>query len=238
MENQQTPRSPEIVKPNYLIVAGAFLALFLIVGFLAQSIFSSSEETLLPGPWPHKPSLYPAVSQQMLTFADIEALSANELRMLRNEVFARRGWVFDDPGLRAHFESQPWYQPRHNNEAVAQSLSPVEQANTQFLRAVENGFAGFTIQEMFDALASRGGDLSLLHHSTARVNTPGDGFLALRDAPTVKSEMLIQIPHGAPVLVLDFSGEWDQIYGKQGQWYLVEYQEFVGWAWGWLLIKM
>lgn len=40
-----------------------------------------------------------------------KSFTAAELRLKRNEVFARRGRVFKSDDLRAHFGKQPWYKP-------------------------------------------------------------------------------------------------------------------------------
>jgi len=50
-----------------------------------------------------------SISEQML-----HGLSLNELRLLRNEVYARHGRQFQAPWLSQYFFSQPWYQPNEN----------------------------------------------------------------------------------------------------------------------------
>jgi hypothetical protein len=42
---------------------------------------------------------------------DLKSLSNVELFYLKNEIFARNGFLFMDPTLRAHFKKFPWYQP-------------------------------------------------------------------------------------------------------------------------------
>ncbi|MDR2183089.1 MAG: YARHG domain-containing protein [Clostridiales bacterium] len=44
-----------------------------------------------------------------LTDADVMWLSAAELRLARNEIFARRGRLFDSADLQNHFNAQSWY---------------------------------------------------------------------------------------------------------------------------------
>ncbi len=44
----------------------------------------------------------------------LAALSPEELRILRNTIFARHGRTFQDPALQAHFEKQWWYAPNPN----------------------------------------------------------------------------------------------------------------------------
>ncbi|HWN09592.1 MAG TPA: YARHG domain-containing protein [Pyrinomonadaceae bacterium] len=49
------------------------------------------------------------ISERML-----HGLSLNELRLLRNEIYARHGRQFQAPWLSQYFYSQPWYQPVEN----------------------------------------------------------------------------------------------------------------------------
>jgi hypothetical protein len=76
------------------------------------------------------PQSLPMSGSRLLTEADIEGLSRNELRIARNEIFARHGRIFRDPELRAHFERFSWYNPQADEVA----LSPIEEANVRFLQ--------------------------------------------------------------------------------------------------------
>jgi TIR domain/YARHG domain len=88
--------------------------------------------TPLPGFVPGSvPGRYPQASQRQLTDAD---LSADELRLMRNEIFARKGYIFNDAGLRAYFSAQPWYRPVSRDDV---RLSAVEQFNVAKIRAFE-----------------------------------------------------------------------------------------------------
>ncbi len=46
--------------------------------------------------------------------AVIAALSQEELRLARNEIYARHGRMFDDPELVAYFTSKSWYEPLYD----------------------------------------------------------------------------------------------------------------------------
>lgn len=41
----------------------------------------------------------------------MEQLSLTELRLARNETYARHGYIFKDPALKAYFEAKAWYTP-------------------------------------------------------------------------------------------------------------------------------
>ncbi len=53
--------------------------------------------------------ILPASDRRLLTEADLGALSKDELRLARNEMYARCGRIFADEELRSYFESKDWY---------------------------------------------------------------------------------------------------------------------------------
>lgn len=63
---------------------------------------------------------------------------------------------------------------------------------------------------------------------TARANSPGDGFLALRTEPSSETgDRILKIPHGATLTVL---GCLPKAPGKNGRWCKVDYNGNQGWA--------
>src|SRR5215216_51704 len=71
-----------------------------------------------------------AISEQML-----QGLSLHELRLLRNEIYARHGKVFKEPWLQKYFSSFDWYKVDPNfSDAL---LSEVEKKNIATIAAYE-----------------------------------------------------------------------------------------------------
>ncbi len=70
-----------------------------------------------------------------LTEDKLAGLSILELRILREEFYARRGKKFDAPGIRDYFNWRDWYKPARNQKAVR--LTAVEQKNVDLLAAYE-----------------------------------------------------------------------------------------------------
>jgi len=65
---------------------------------------------------------------------------------------------------------------------------------------------------------------------TARVNSPGDGFLALRSFPSSESgERIAQIPHGAAVTINGCLPR-TRIGNKTGRWCRASYGNYNGWV--------
>ena len=62
------------------------------------------------------------ITEQMLANVSIA-----DLRLLRNEVYARHGRPFQTPWLAEYFKQQPWYTPRRDYSDA--ELSAVERAN-------------------------------------------------------------------------------------------------------------
>jgi len=87
-----------------------------------------------------------ALSQRVLTKADLRGMFVEDLRKLANEIPARHGKVFKDKWLASYFSSMPWYKP---NKAYSDKLlTSVERKNQAFLmKAKDAGFKQFDIAE-------------------------------------------------------------------------------------------
>lgn len=72
-------------------------------------------------------------SSRRLTPADLSGLSAGTLRIARNEIYARRGYRFEDNALRSYFSRFSWYSPRSSSV----TLNAVEEDNVALIRAAE-----------------------------------------------------------------------------------------------------
>lgn len=70
------------------------------------------------------------ISEQML-----QGLSLHELRLLRNEVYARHGRMFRAEWLQMYYYNQPWYQP--NEEFKDETLSGTDKLNVETIVRLE-----------------------------------------------------------------------------------------------------
>ncbi len=75
----------------------------------------------------------PDSSDRQLSADELGNYSALELRIARNEIFARHGLRFSDASLRAHFSQFSWY--RATSDTV--DLSAIEKANVALLKTAE-----------------------------------------------------------------------------------------------------
>ncbi|WP_338751812.1 YARHG domain-containing protein [Bacillus sp. FJAT-52991] len=69
-----------------------------------------------------------------LTYSDIAGLTKSELRLARNEIFARHGYIFNSKDLQNYFERQSWYSPNPNFNG---NLSSLEKQNIEFIKSYE-----------------------------------------------------------------------------------------------------
>jgi uncharacterized membrane protein YvbJ len=80
--------------------------------------------------------LYPQASERLLTANELANMSQASLRIMRNEIYARHGFVFKKEDMRQYFSQQTWYKPLFNN--VDNMLSDVEKKNIVLIRRYEN----------------------------------------------------------------------------------------------------
>lgn len=150
---------------NRLLVLGLLCVvglIFLTVPALAQNLDDGwVDEEVAPPPPPDKTpppvpppppgpqgawdGRWPWTSERMIRPGDLMPLSLWDLELMRNEIYARHGWIFNRSDLRNYFESQPWYRPRGDlsnreqaNRRVEVELSPIERRNIRIIVSREN----------------------------------------------------------------------------------------------------
>lgn len=82
---------------------------------------------------------WPETSERRLSQDDLSSRSAFELTLMRNEVFARKGYEFHDPIMREYFSGRSWYQV--NPHFSPKSLSPIERQNVELIQTYQNNSA-------------------------------------------------------------------------------------------------
>ena len=136
--------------------------IFLTAPTLAQNLDDgwADEEVAPPGPPEITPApvpppapapqaawggRWPWTSSRLIRPGELGPLSLGELELMRNEIYARHGWIFNRPDLRNYFESQPWYRPKgdlsnaqQSNRWVEAELTPLERRNLRIIVSREN----------------------------------------------------------------------------------------------------
>ena len=82
--------------------------------------------------------LLPDSAKRKLKKSDLVGLSKKELRIARNEIYARHGSRFNDKDLQEYFESQAWYEGTVPADEFSEDvLSSIEKKNALFIKHFE-----------------------------------------------------------------------------------------------------
>jgi hypothetical protein len=79
--------------------------------------------------------LHNSISSKPVTRALLNGLFVEDVRKMRDEIYARHGKVFKDPWTQKYFASFDWYKANPNYTDA--SLSPVEKGNLVVIAAYE-----------------------------------------------------------------------------------------------------
>lgn len=77
-------------------------------------------------------------STRYLTEADLNDYSKTQLALIRNEIFARNGYIFDTDKYSNYFYGKSWYKPNPEFGGNEKELNDVEKANIALIKKVEN----------------------------------------------------------------------------------------------------
>lgn len=91
---------------------------------------------------------YQYILNEELKAEDLEYLPPSMLRMMRNEIFARYGYVFNSPDLLEHFSACNWYVPLFEN--VDHLLTDRDKHNLAVILAAEKENQEISRKELFD----------------------------------------------------------------------------------------
>ena len=79
--------------------------------------------------------VYPEASQRLLTAGELNGMTRYQLKIMRNEIFARHGYIFQTDDMRSYFLNKSWYKPLYTN--VDNMLSSTEKKNIEFIKRYE-----------------------------------------------------------------------------------------------------
>ncbi len=82
-----------------------------------------------------KAGLYPQSSTRLLKTKDVENIRPEDLRIMRNEIYARHGYSFRMKDMRSYFDQQDWYMPISTD--VVAKLTEIEQKNQALIKRYE-----------------------------------------------------------------------------------------------------
>ncbi|WP_066309651.1 YARHG domain-containing protein [Bacillus sp. FJAT-29814] len=79
--------------------------------------------------------ILPDSNTRILTDTDVQDFAKQDLRLARNEIFARHGYIFTADDLQQYFDRKSWYKP--NEEFHYDLLSNIEKQNIDLIKSYE-----------------------------------------------------------------------------------------------------
>lgn len=74
-----------------------------------------------------------------LTYDDIQYLAKDDIRLAKNEIYARHGYIFKSDDLNEYFNQRWWYMPKYTSDTFDESVfNEYEKHNIAFLDEVYN----------------------------------------------------------------------------------------------------
>jgi len=70
----------------------------------------------------------------LLSESELNSKNLTELKLIRNEIYARRGYIFKSKELQNYFDKKEWYTPK---EGVEITLSEKEKQNVDLIKQIE-----------------------------------------------------------------------------------------------------
>lgn len=92
-------------------------------------------------------SLFSQASQKEIPDYVLVGKTADELNLMRNEIYASYGLIFKSEQLQKYFKQKKWYQPKYDN--VDSFLSEMDQKNIQLIKAEEKNLRSEKYELMF-----------------------------------------------------------------------------------------
>lgn len=144
---------------------------------------------------------YPEGSTRYLNESDVSGRTKATLRVMRNEIFMRYGYIFKSDDLSQHFSKFNCYKPQHAD--VTHMLSVIEKTNIDFIKRYEEGSVSQNGYENF------GGQ-------PAFINDP-DGYTNIRSSQGKNYSILGIIRTGEEFYTrVNYSEDWWQVKTKNG----------------------
>ena len=169
----------------------------LIILLLTLTIFSCQEKAEKL----YSKIRYPKTEQRIQINSKMDSLlisdlSKNDLRLLRNEIFARHGYIFNTKELSEYFSQYDWYKPAFDASNIENKLTETDRFNITLIRSIEEKLKipsvnkVITLQDYLDLIP----EIKLPYHFTC-----DEGF----DAPKLNYENEIikkYKPEGATII--------------------------------------
>lgn len=82
--------------------------------------------------------ILPGSDRELVEWADVKGLTTEQVRLARNEIYARHGRGFKSQDLQAYFDARPWYEKTVEPDDFSESLlNDYEKRNIRYLKGLE-----------------------------------------------------------------------------------------------------
>lgn len=79
--------------------------------------------------------IFPDSSNRKLSRSELEGLTKAQAQECINDIYARHGYIFKDPEIKAHYDSQSWYAGKTSDAAaVEKAFNSTERDNIKLLK--------------------------------------------------------------------------------------------------------
>ena len=120
-------------KRGCLGTAFMFLGIFFTAMIILAILFPGNQTSTETEMVSNDGGYYHITSSRLLTEEDIKGKTKHELRIMRNEIYARHAYIFKDPILRDYFMQKSWYKPT----TISVTFNDIEQYNVRFIQLHE-----------------------------------------------------------------------------------------------------
>ena len=88
--------------------------------------------------------IFPDSDSRYLAEEEVKGVETDKLRIARNEIFARHGYIFNDEELSQYFNNMSWYQGTVSSEEFNMDavLNDFEKKNIELIEEIESGVNG------------------------------------------------------------------------------------------------
>lgn len=146
--------------------------------------------------------ILPSSASEHITDSQLSNLSKSELRLARNEIYARHGFIFESAELTNHFKKQSWYEPNPNFSDSM--LSKLEHTNVARIQKFERAAAPAQVQQPSKAAvsSSNGQAQNIANNLPGTMQTVVSERGNLRAAPSLNAQLIIALPRGTDIYIL------------------------------------
>ena len=135
-------------------------------GIVAEIVAVQLAEEEIQG-YVNEEYIFPDSDKKYLSEDEVRSITIEDMMIGRNEIFARHGYIFQDEGLKAYFESMSWYEgtipsDQFNSEAV---FNDFEKKNVELIKRIEDEINGPSEEELAEQEAVNEAYSFLVGHS-------------------------------------------------------------------------